>query len=356
MTNKSLVNRIDHLEVTCKNISEMEGLYKRLGFTCTQAKETENGVQRMLVQGKTKFLLSSFNNGFAKDYQDNHGDGVCRISFHVDDVEATLKTALDRGAELIESYKKESDDSVTIETAAIKGFGDVRMCFFKRSGDGVAAFDVDSAFAPGFKSTGQSKDLNSNGLLTIDHLTNNVEKGKMQHWCDFYEKIFGFEEVRHFNIQGASTGLLSKVMQSKDGAVKIPINEPKDDKSQIQEYIDEHKGAGVQHIALTTVDIVGSVEKLKTNDFKFLDVPETYYEDLPSRINNINEPLSELQRLQILADGDNNSYLLQIFTENQIGPLFFEIIERHGHNGFGEGNFKALFEAIERDQRKRGVL
>ena len=192
----------------------------------------------------------------------------------------------------------------------------------------------------------------------IDHLTNNVPKGELDHWVNFYQKIYGFVETRYFDIKGQKTGLQSKVMQLADNSVIIPINEPDQGqgKSQIQEFLDQHKGAGVQHIALMSPDIISTVGELRERKISFLDVPDTYYEQLPQRPFELTEDLSTLNRLRILADGDPAGYLLQIFTQTQIGPLFFEFIQRKNHWGFGEGNFQALFDAIERDQMKRGYL
>ena len=178
----------------------------------------------------------------------------------------------------------------------------------------------------------------------------------MQKWCDFYRDIFGFEEVRYFDIRGQATGLYSKVMRSPCGKITIPINEPTGQKSQIQEYLDEYNGSGIQHVALLTGDIIRSVDSLAKATIQFLDTPETYYEDLPNRVPNVREDMKALSKLKILCDGDDDGYLLQIFTKNMIGPIFFEIIQRHNHAGFGEGNFQALFDAIERDQRRRGYL
>ena len=175
-------------------------------------------------------------------------------------------------------------------------------------------------------------------------------------WQRFYESIFNFRETRYFDIKGKETGLISKVMTSPNGTVTIPINEPSDKKSQIQEYLEEYKGEGIQHIALETSDIIYSVTCLRNAGLEFLDVPDTYYDVLLERIPHLTEDIHILKDLKILADGDNEGYLLQIFTKNVIGPIFFEIIQRKNHDGFGEGNFQALFDAIERDQRKRGYL
>jgi 4-hydroxyphenylpyruvate dioxygenase len=194
------------------------------------------------------------------------------------------------------------------------------------------------------------------GLEVIDHLTNNVPKGEMQQWCDFYEKIFNFREVRYFDIKGKATGLYSKVMRSPCNKIIIPINEPTGQKSQIQEYLDEYKGSGIQHIALLTNDIIKTVRGLRASGIEFLDTPDTYYEMIPKRLNGVTEDIGELHNLKILVDGDDEGYLLQIFSKTVIGPIFYEIIQRKNHSGFGEGNFQALFDSIEEDQRRRGYL
>ena len=194
------------------------------------------------------------------------------------------------------------------------------------------------------------------GLTFIDHMTNNVPMGDMDKWYDFYVKVFNFRQIKYFDIEGKKTGLLSRAMRSPCDGITIPINEPKDNKSQIQEYLEEYRGPGIQHVALHTDDIIKSVSILKDRGVEFLDVPDTYYEALPKRLPQITEDISQLQALKILADGDSEGYLLQIFTKNVIGPIFFEIIQRKNHGGFGEGNFQALFDAIEEDQRCRGYL
>ncbi|MCJ8278165.1 MAG: 4-hydroxyphenylpyruvate dioxygenase, partial [Bdellovibrionales bacterium] len=192
--------------------------------------------------------------------------------------------------------------------------------------------------------------------LLIDHMTNNVPKGELDKWAQFYENVFNFREIRFFDIKGDTTGLLSRAMRSPCGKITIPINEPTEDKSQIQEYLNEYNGSGIQHIALLTEDICDSVKGVKDAGIPTLDVPDTYYEVLNDRVPNITEDMNTLKNLRLLADGDDEGYLLQIFTQNVIGPIFYEFIQRKNHWGFGEGNFQALFEAIERDQRRRGVL
>lgn len=197
------------------------------------------------------------------------------------------------------------------------------------------------------------------GLLDIDHLTHNVHLGRMDEWANFYEKLFNFKEIRYFDIQGKATGLKSRAMTSPCGKIRIPINEPSDGKSQIQEYLDAYHGEGIQHIALTTTDIYQSIEKLRANNVELMDVPDTYYEMVDERLPGHGEDLERLKKNRILIDGDpvnHKGLLLQIFTQTVIGPIFFEIIQRKGNEGFGEGNFRALFESIERDQIKRGVI
>jgi 4-hydroxyphenylpyruvate dioxygenase len=197
------------------------------------------------------------------------------------------------------------------------------------------------------------------GLLQIDHLTHNVHNGQMDVWAGFYERLFNFKEIRYFDIHGKATGLKSRAMTSPCGKIRIPINEPSDEKSQIQEYLDLYHGEGIQHIALTSADIYRSIEQLRSNGIELMDVPDTYYEKVDQRLPGHGEDLDELRRHRILIDGDpvhGKGLLLQIFTQTVIGPIFFEIIQRKGNDGFGEGNFRALFESIERDQIKRGVV
>ncbi|WP_374031367.1 4-hydroxyphenylpyruvate dioxygenase [Bdellovibrio bacteriovorus] len=196
------------------------------------------------------------------------------------------------------------------------------------------------------------------GFTVVDHFTNNVPKGEMDKWQRFYEDVFGFYEAKFFDIRGSKTGLLSRAMRSPCGKFSVPINEPTEEKSQIQEYLDEYKGSGIQHIALLTNDINYSLESLKSSDIQFLTPPpHTYYEMIPERVPGVTEDISRLEKNAILVDGDKTGkYLLQIFTKNTFGPIFYELIQRKGHDGFGDGNFQALFDAIERDQRDRGYL
>jgi 4-hydroxyphenylpyruvate dioxygenase len=200
---------------------------------------------------------------------------------------------------------------------------------------------------------------NDLGLKALDHLTHNVHRGQMARWADFYAQIFNFREIRHFDIEGQQTGLLSKAMTSPDGKIRIPLNESRDDKSQIEEFLKDYGGEGIQHLAFATEDIFATVEAMRARGVVFQDTPSTYYEQLDARLPGHEQDLQRLRADRILVDGapaEGQGLLLQIFTENMIGPIFFELIERRGNEGFGEGNFKALFESIEADQVRRGVL
>lgn len=361
-----LVNRLDHIEFAALHLNGLEGLFRRLGFVTTQRRETPELQQHLMVQGKIRFLLSEGKPGtFAHTYATTHGEGVCSLAFASENPAETLKTAISRGAQQAAApattEEKVEGGDVKVTSAAIRSFGDVRATFLNRTGHWqgkeLGAFDVDAPFGPGFRYTGEKPDPNAScGLLSVDHLTNNVEMGTMDKWSDFYKKVYGWIETRYFDIRAEQTGLFSRVLQSPDGGVKIPVNEAKEAKSQVQEFIDRHKGAGVQHIALTTTDIRKTVREMGKRGFKFLKMTPKYYDEVRVRLKGVNEDVASLEELDILADGDAKGYLLQIFTEDQIGPFFFEIIQRKSHAGFGEGNFKALFEAIEMDQKRRGVL
>lgn len=340
---------VDYLEFTTNTLnSPTFNLFHKLGFEVKSQSEHH----KFFTQGQIRFLLSNnpSENSHAKKYFKAHGEGVSKISFKVDDAEKSLAAALKRGAELAEDLKITETEQGLIKTASIKGFGDVLNEFSSRPPES------------NIKDMTNFSDSEAQKLKTrvsrIDHFTNNVPKGEMNHWADFYERVYGFKETRYFDIKGAKTGLNSKVMQLEDNSVIIPINEPEveNGKSQIQEFLDLHKGAGVQHIALMTPDIISTVSELRSRSIKFLDVPDTYYEAIPSREFTVTEDLKVLNKNKILVDGDDKGYLLQIFSDTYVGPLFFEFIQRKNHWGFGEGNFQALFDAIERDQIKRGYL
>ena len=339
------IKAIDHLEFTCNTLNTpTKALFYKLGF----AKTAENkGLKtELFTQGQVRFLLNANESGHAREYFNTHKEGISVMSFWVEDCQHAITEAAKRGAEVVQELTVDGEH----KTARIKGFGDVLNEFVERPS---------TQFRPGYESY---EDTNTNPLKQrvsrIDHLTNNVPKGEMKKWVEFYQKIYGMKVTRYFDIKGQKTGLQSEVVQLANSSVIIPINEPSEDngKSQIQEFLDLHNGAGVQHIALMTGDIITTVNDLRSRDIKFLDIPHTYYEDVPNRPFKVTEDISVLEETQLLVDGDQDGYLIQNFSESYVGPLFFEFIQRKNHWGFGEGNFQALFDAIERGQEKRGYL
>lgn len=339
---------IDHLEFTCDQLNTpSRALFHKLGFEC----HYRAPARELFVQGQVRFLLNASTEGLSREYFKKHGEGVSTMAFLVEDAQHAYKTALERGARSVRPVQTLEDEHGLFVTAAIAGFGDVVNEFVQRPM---------SFFRPGYEKL--ERDPSATPLQArvarIDHLTNNVPKGEMRKWVDFYKQVYGFVVTRYFDIKGQKTGLESEVVQLPNGAIIIPINEPSQEnsKSQIQEFLDRHQGAGVQHIALTCSDIVTTVMDLRERGIKFLSIPKTYYEAIPSRGFKVQEDLAALERAQLLVDGDSEGYLVQNFTETYIGPLFFEFIQRRKHNGFGEGNFQALFDAIEKDQMQRGYL
>ena len=340
------LNGIDFIEYASFEPNNLQNLFEKMGFIQV-AKHLDKDVT-LYQQGDCQFVINKQKASFAENFmKSRNGPCVCSIGFRVNiPAQKALEIVCSLGAKAVEK------DSLSHSFPAIYGVGDSLIYFVEDYHEGDNHWTKKFSF--------QNKAPSSPKLLLIDHLTNNVPVGKMNHWCEFYSKLFGFTERRFFDIKGLKTGLISKVMKSPCDSISIPINEPSDNesgkKSQIQEYLEEYKGAGIQHIALSSQDIISTIEILKRKGIEFLDIPISYYEVLKERLPIIKEDIKDLQTNQILADGDSQAYLLQIFTKNIIGPIFFEIIERHNHDGFGEGNFQALFDAIERDQMKRGYL
>ena len=341
---------VDHVEFAVASLEKSSTLFYSLGFERIGYREIfERGLRSLLLgQGQIRIALSQSTNKSDRValYVANHGDGILTIAFSALNAVTALETTIARGAVIAESPRKIARDFGQLEKASVVGPGGVIHTFLQRTGE---------FFEEGFNEPVRSAPPGL-GLERIDHLTMNVEKGKMREWADFYAKVFGFKNSRTFDIHTDRTGLYSFVMESPDGRIKIPINEPTDEASQIQEFLNIHHGAGVQHMALSTTNIVQSVKKLRELGIAFLEVPDTYYEAIPNRVPQVSEQIPNLRDLRILADGDTSGYLLQIFTQNLVGPFFLEFIQRAGNDGFGEGNFQALFEAIERDQERRGVL
>ena len=325
---------------------EKSALHKQFTDMGFRIKAThQNQDITLYKQGEIQFIVNASKDSQAEQHAKTHGAGACAMGFRVGNAKEAFDYAIKQGATPFQD-SKHADHGLP----AIEAIG------------GSIIYFVDSSHQP-FMNQWQNTPVDQVhqdcGLTVIDHLTHNVYRGNMDKWAKFYETIFNFREIRFFNIVGKMTGLISRAIESPCGKVKIPLNESKDDQSQIEEFLQEYRGEGIQHIALSTANIYNSVRTLRTQGVTFLDVPDTYYEMIDARIPWHEEPIEPLKQERILIDGDKTpagGLLLQIFTENVFGPVFFEIIQRRGNQGFGEGNFQALFEAIERDQIKRGTL
>jgi 4-hydroxyphenylpyruvate dioxygenase len=337
---------LDFIEFASPNVAILEDLMKKFGMQEVARHKTKK--LRLFRQNDISFLINSEPESFAMKFAAQHGPCASGSGFRVQDAQEAFELAVERGA------KPFLDKKAELAYPAIYGIGDSLVYFIDQYLDKGDAFDTGD-----WEWLSQDHHPRGMGMKIIDHMTNNVPRGEMQKWCDFYTKVFGFFERRYFDIRGKSTGLISKVMCSPCGKFSIPINEPSvGAKSQIQEYLDEYKGSGIQHIAFLTNNIVEGVSGLMKNKIEFLaPPPETYYRGIAARVPKASTvPVDPLKKLGILVDGDDTGYLLQIFTKNQVGPIFIEIIQRAGHEGFGDGNFQALFDAMEEDQRIRGVL
>jgi 4-hydroxyphenylpyruvate dioxygenase len=326
-------------------------LFEQMGFTAVARHRAKNVL--LYRQGAINFIVNAEPHSFAQSFARVHGPSICAIAFRVKDAAKAYGQCIGNGAWGVEAHPGPMELSIP----AIKGIGDSLIYLVDRypsaDGHGVSIYDID--FVP---FAGVDQHPAGAGLTYIDHLTHNVHRGRMAEWAGFYERLFNFREIRYFDIEGQLTGLKSKAMTSPDGKIRIPINESADDKSQIQEYLVDYRGEGIQHVALGTGEIYGTVETLRARGVAFQDTPDTYYEALPTRLPGHHEDTARLARNRILIDGApvSDEMLLQIFTATVIGPIFFEIIQRKGNEGFGEGNFRALFESIEQDQIRRGVL
>jgi 4-hydroxyphenylpyruvate dioxygenase len=354
----------DHVELWVGNAKQSAFYYEHaFGFTPSAYAGPETGVRDrasyVLEQGNIRFVVTSAlraDNDIAR-FAHAHGDGAKDIALTVPSATDAYRQAVQRGAVSVLEPHWVEDEHGQVELAAIGTYGDTIHTFVNRSG-------YTGPYLPGYSSlSGNGALVEGIGLKAIDHVVGNVELGRMNHWVEYYEKTMGFAELIHFSDDDISTeysALMSKVMAGGSGKIKFPINEPAEGrrKSQIEEYLDFFGGPGVQHVALLTGDIIGTVDELRERGVRFLDTPDTYYDDVGARVGDIDESWEDIRRLKILADRDDEGYLLQIFTKPaQDRPtLFFEIIQRHGARGFGQGNFKALFEAIEREQALRGNL
>ena len=326
----------------------MIGLFERMGFVAVARHRSKNVT--LYRQGDINFILNAEPDSHAEGFAKAHGPSANAMAFRVSDAGAAMKKLAALGAKPFAGKV----GPMELNIPAIEGIGGAPLYLVDRYGARGSIYDVD--FVPVAGVEAQPKGV---GLTYIDHLTHNVYRGNMDKWAGFYERFFNFREIRYFDIEGKLTGLKSRAMTSPCGKIRIPINESSDDKSQIEEYLDDYKGEGIQHVALGTGDIYATVEAMAKRGVKFQDTPDTYYDAIDKRVPGHGEDLARMQRDRILIDGaptENQGLLLQIFTENVIGPIFFEIIQRKGNEGFGEGNFRALFESIELDQIKRGVL
>jgi 4-hydroxyphenylpyruvate dioxygenase len=347
------LTHIDHFQLT-GSIERLEPLYRRLGFARMASGQHDWGRVIHLRQERMDILIFEADATHpAGRYFRAHDEGVCALNFAVENLETALAQACGQGAQVMLEPQTHVLGEGSVRFAAIRGVGDVWNFLVERQGE-------PASFWPGL-APDPAPALCNPGLVRVDHLTNNVGPAEMDALVDFYERVYGFVVTREFHIRGAlGTGLDSKVVQSANNQVIIPINQPTDEKSQVQEYVNRHKGQGVQHIAMSTNNIFHTLRTLQAQGFSFLRVPDTYYELLPGRVARggyaVREDFSTVKELGVQIDGDESGYLLQIFTEDQIGPLFFEIIQRRGNMGFGEGNFQALYDSIELDQKKRGIL
>jgi len=292
-------------------------------------------------QNDIHFLLNKQPGSFADKFAQEHGPSISSMGWRVVDAKAAQQEAVKKGAKAAEG---------DYPFPAIYGIGENLIYFIENFQD------KDRYSKWGFKAHPNPQITPSKGFICIDHLTNNVYPGQMKKWTKFYKEIFGFTQIRYFDIRGAQTGLTSFALKSPCGTFCIPINEGTEKKSQINEYLEEYKGEGIQHLAFTTHDILRSLEELKKTNIKTLDIDDEYYQEVFDRVPNVTEEHQALQKMQVLVDGDERGYLLQIFTKNIIGPIFVEIIQRKNNFSFGEGNFGALFRSIERDQQQRGYL
>jgi len=337
----------EFVEFTGPDPDALARLFAAMGFTHLGNHRSKN--VRHYGQGDINFILNMDRAGQVSEFRKVHGPSANAMAFRVADAAKAFELAIELGATPVEGKVGPAE----LNIPAIEGIGGANLYLVDRRG-AATIYDIDFEPIPGAR-----RDAHSVGLHTLDHLTHNVNRGRMDHWAHFYETIFNFRQIRYFDIEGQQTGLFSRAMTAPDDKIRIPLNESQDEHSQIEEFLREYKGEGIQHLALATDDIFATVDQLRANGITFQDTPDSYYELIDKRVPGHGHDLARLQDRNILIDGSpetGEGLLLQIFTENLVGPIFFEIIQRKGNEGFGEGNFKALFESIELDQQRRGVL
>src|SRR6476660_916575 len=329
----------------------LEPLFEKMGFARVANHRSKNVA--LYRQGDINFIINGEPESVASYFAAEHGPSACGMAFRVRDSHHAYKRALDLGAQPVEL----PPGPMELRLPAIKGIGGAPLYLIDRYGDGTSIYDIDFRFVDGVDRHPQG-----HGLKLIDHLTHNVYRGRMAHWSAFYERIFNFREIRYFDIKGEYTGLTSRAMTAPDGRIRIPLNEEASKTTgQIEEFLMKYNGEGIQHIALLTDDLLASIDSLRSAGVPLMKAPPaTYYEMLDERLPGHGENAAELQSRGILLDGTTEGgkqrLLLQIFSDTLLGPVFFEFIQRKGDDGFGEGNFKALFESLERDQLRRGVI
>ena len=322
--------------------AELDQMFWQFGFSKLKKHKTKDIIYYR--QNDIHFLINNEKTGFSAGFAKRHGPAICSMGWRVDDAAFAYAEALKRGARAAVGCDKD------LPYPAIYGIGDSLIYFIDRFGSKGSIYDTD------FISLDQPQVQADKGFLFVDHMTNNVHKGTMAQWSRFYKEVFGFFEVRYFDIKGVKTGLTSYALRSPDGSFCIPINENKDDRDQIAEYLREYDGPGVQHLAFGTRDILTSLDQMVGSGIQTLDIDDEYYAEVFDRVPNVKEDHARIRQHQVLVDGSEAGYLLQIFTRNLIGPIFIEIIQRENDLGFGEGNFGALFRSIEKDQERRGVI
>lgn len=325
---------------------KLDALFKSYGFKKTATHKSKD--VSLYQQGDINFILNAEPGSSAMQFAAHHGLGACAMAFRVKDAQKAYQRAIEKGAKPVKTKIGHGE----LDIPAIEGIGGSLLYFVDKYGAKGSIYETD------FNFTDKQPNIGA-GLTYIDHLTHNVNRGNMAKWAGFYTDLFNFREIRYFDIEGKQTGLKSKAMTSPCGKIRIPINESSDDKSQIEEFLKRYNGEGIQHIALGTNDIYATVESLQKTGVTFQTTLDTYYRNVDKRVPGHGENLARMQELNILVDGaptKGQGLLLQIFTTDAIGPIFFEIIQRKGNEGFGEGNFQALFESLEEDQVRRGVL
>lgn len=333
---------IEFTEFCGPSAEYLEKLFWAFGFS--KLRQHASKAISYFRQNDIHFLINSERQGNSAEFAKKHGPSICSMGWRVDNAQFALQEAVKRGARVA------ADNDKDHAYPAVYGIGDSLIYFIEPAVSGLSIYERD------FVALASPLVQADKGFLCVDHLTNNVPFGEQEKWANFYKNIFGFTEVRYFDIQGAKTGLTSYALRSPDGSFCIPINQPKNEQDQIAEYLRDYNGPGVQHLAFLTKDILQSLDQLQGSEIETLDIDDEYYQDVFQRVPNVRQDHMRIAQHQVLVDGDDDGYLLQIFTKNIIGPIFIEIIQRENNLSFGEGNFGALFRSIEKDQERRGVI